>query len=120
MYFLYSIFHSSWYELRFSNEKDDLIKKWNETERIEDDNLIEGSLTPQIAGTDMILILDSDFFNSTNTKYYMALKAYDSSNQSSELSNIAEFNNGKLPEFEEKEKGGISGGAIAGKLKVFS
>ena len=75
-------------------------------------------MTPQIAGTDMILILDSDFFNATNTKYYMALKAYDSSNQSSELSNIAEFNNGKLPEFEDNEKGGISGGAIAGMLSL--
>ena len=46
-----------------------------------------------------------------DTKYYMALKAFDEAKQPSELSINAVFNN--IP-FPENDDGGLSGGAIAG------
>ena len=59
----------------------------------------------------MQLILKTSMFE-YDTKYYMALKAFDKAKQSSELSINAVFNNIPFPG--DDDDGGLSGGAIAG------
>ena len=102
---------ASWYELRFANEEEQLFNEttWGQTEIIVNGSILEGSLVPEEAGNPMELIISRNIFN-WDKKYYMAIKAYDSNNKSSDLSNIASFKNSNLPQ----EDNGLSGGAIFG------
>ena len=101
------------YELRFSKEEAQLLNEttWGQTEIIVNGSILEGSLDPEEAGNPMELIINRNIFD-WDMKYYMAIKAYDSSNKTSELSNIASFKNSNLA----KEDNGLSGGAITGIL----
>ena len=90
---------------------------WDELDMIQHDDILFGSLTPQEAGTVMELIIDGTIFNFDydETIFYMGLKAYDKSNQASQLSNIATFTNAKeRPSNDDNDDNGLSGGAIAG------
>ena len=75
---------------------------------IESNQLTNESLIPN-AGEKISISIDRDIFE-WDEKYYMALKAYDPENQSSEISNIATFKNSDLP----KNGGGLSGMTIFG------
>ena len=101
------------YELRFSKEEAQLLNEttWGQTEIIVNGSILEGSLDPEEAGNPMELIINRNIFD-WDMKYYMAIKAFDSSNKTSELSNIASFKNSNLA----KEDNGLSGGAITGIL----
>ena len=87
---------------------------WDNLTMIQDNQILNGSLTPQEAGTVMELTVNGAIFDfdSNEIIYYMGLKAYDQKDQSSELSNIATFTNAKEPA--EPEDDGLSGGAIVG------
>ena len=91
---------------------------WDEINTIQNADLLFGSLTPKEAGTVMELIIDGTIFNFDydETIFYMGLKAYDKSNQASQLSNIATFTNAKERPSNDKDDddNGLSGGAIAG------
>ena len=102
---------ASLYELRFSKEEAQLLNEttWGQTEIIVNGSILEGSLDPEEAGNPMELFIERNIFE-WDIKYYMAIKAYDSSNKTSELSNIASFKNSNLA----KEDNGLSGGAITG------
>ena len=74
---------------------------------IESNQLTNESLIPN-AGEKISISIDRDIFE-WDKKYYMALKAYDAENQSSEISNIATFKNSDLP-----KKGGLAASVIFG------
>ena len=99
------------YELRFSKEEAQILNEttWGHTEIIVNGSILEGSLDPEEAGNPMELIINRNIFD-WDIKYYIAIKAYDSSNKTSELSNIASFKNSNLAQ----EDNGLSGGAITG------
>ena len=82
---------------------------------IQDNQILNGSLTPQEAGTVMELTVNGAIFDfdSNEIIYYMGLKAYDKNDQSSELSNIATFTNAKESPSNDDDDG-LSGGAIVG------
>ena len=84
---------------------------WDDFDAIDDssNDVVNGTLTPALAGEEMKLILKTSMFQ-YDTKYYIALKAFDAK-QSSELSNNAVFNNIPFPENDDE---GLTGGAIAG------
>ena len=64
---------------------------WNEADIIDSNHILEGSLTPQEAGNIMEILVDSSIFNSDTMTYFLAIKAFDDTNQISEVSNIAPF-----------------------------
>ena len=97
-YSRYIIFHcnfpASRYDLRFATNIDILAddSTWNEADIIDSNHILEGSLTPQEAGIKMEILVDSSIFNSVDTlTYFLAIKAYDDTNQLSKVSNIAPF-----------------------------
>ena len=104
------------YELKYTTDKDLIFNEtaWSKLDIIQDKDILNGSLTPKEAGTMMELTINGTIFDFdyNETIYYMGLKAYDKSDQASELSNIATFTNAK--ESPPDEDDGLSGGAITG------
>ena len=104
------------YELKYTTDKDLIFNEtaWSKLGIIQDNDILNGSLTPLEAGTMMELTINGTIFDFdyNETIYYMGLKAYDKSDQASELSNIATFTNAK--ESPPDEDDGLSGGAITG------
>ena len=72
---------------------------WDELNIIQYNDIVNGSLTPQEAGTVMELTINVTIFDFDYNEiiYYMGLKAYDKNDQASKLSNIATFTNAKEP-----------------------
>ena len=65
---------------------------WWDADIIDSNHILEGSLTPQEAGSKMEILVDSSIFNSVDTMtYFLAIKAYDDASHLSEVSNIAPF-----------------------------
>ena len=100
------------YELKYSSNGTITEDNWDDFDAIDDssNDVVNGTLTPALAGEEMKLILKTSMFQ-YDTKYYMALKAFDKAKHSSELSINAVFNNIPFPENDDE---GLSGGAIAG------
>ena len=122
---------ADWYDLRYTTKESDFYNEtlWNDLKVIENDTLVDGSLTPELAGNQMFLVLGLWKLNANkesrnliflslnldrgtfewDKKYYLAIKAYDALNQSSAISNVAFFKNSNLSQDNE-----VSGGAIFG------
>ena len=77
-------------------------ENWNHTSQIHNEEIIDGNLTSKIVGSLIEVTFNYSTIFDLDSTYYLAVKAFDTEEQSSPLSNIAIFHNFDFNSFDER------------------
>ena len=102
---------ASQYDIRYSDILIDYsnITLWDELKGISEDDVLNGTLAPVVAGSVVVFNVSKDLF-ADHDVYFLTMRSYDAKNLTSPIS--SPFQLKTLP-YEEPDDG-LSGGAIAG------